>query len=265
VPALREELRERGRTKRGRAESAPGRHVRPIEGAEELGRLVSAAREQGPIAHALVVTLLDAGLRLGEALGLRWGAVRWGDGDDDPRRALWIDQSLPCHGDGLEATKSGRARSVALSRRLRRTLHALRESSFRPGPDALVFKRIDPNNFRRREWRRACDRAEVGDRALKDLRDTYASQLFSAGVQLGYVSRQLGHAEPTTTARHYAKWVGSEDDHYRPPVPLLEGEVPADLLARLAPDVALKAREKSEKVTRESTRPPRRATRRRVG
>ena len=61
--------------------------------------------------------------------------------------------------------------------------------------------------------------------------DTYASQLLTCGVSLGYVSRQLGHADLGTTARHYAKWV--EGDGYRVPMRLRDGEVPADLLARI--------------------------------
>ena len=66
---------------------------------------------------------------------------------------------------------------------------------------------------------------------MKDLRDTFASQLLSAGVQLGYVSTQLGHADFGVTVRHYAKWVGG--DEYRPAFALEVGEVPADMLARL--------------------------------
>jgi hypothetical protein len=65
-----------------------------------------------------------------------------------------------------------------------------------------------------------------------NLRDTFASQLLTAGVQLGYVSVQLGHADAQITARHYARWVGG--DVYREPLVLRDGEVPADLLARLA-------------------------------
>ena len=57
-----------------------------------------------------------------------------------------------------------------------------------------MLEGTDSDNFRAREWRRICQRAEIGHRALKDLRDTYASQLLTAGVQLGYVSHQLGHA-----------------------------------------------------------------------
>ena len=69
---------------------------------------------------------------------------------------------------------------------------------------------------------------------MKDLRDTFASQLLTAGVQLGYVSAQLGHADVSVTARHYARWI--EGDHYREPRQLEPGEVPADLLARIGSD-----------------------------
>ena len=69
-------------------------------------------------------------------------------------------------------------------------------------------------------------------RSPKDLRDTFASQLLTAGVQLGYVSHQLGHSDVSVTARHYARWAGG--DAYRSPLEVREDEVPADLLARLA-------------------------------
>ncbi len=46
-----------------------------------------------------------------------------------------------------------------------------------------------------------------------------------------YISSQLGHDSVGVTEKHYAKWIG--DDDYREPMRLEEGEVPADLLARL--------------------------------
>ena len=91
---------------------------------------------------------------------------------------------------------------------------------------------IDPSNFRAREWRRILKRAGIGHRSYKDLRDTYASSLLTAGVQLGYVSSQLGHADVAVTARHYAKWIGG--DVYREPFQLRAGDVPADFIARSA-------------------------------
>jgi len=183
------------------------------------------------VAHALVLLLLDAGLRVGEALGLRWGAIAWGAHENDRSRHLIIRESRP-RGGPPEPTKSGRERRVALSRRLRRALRqlAIRPERFNPAPDAFVVAGVDPYNFRKREWRRILQRAGIGHRALKDLRDTFASQLLTAGVQLGYVSQQLGHSDVATTARHYARWCGGSE--YWEPLALEEGEVPADLLAR---------------------------------
>jgi len=83
VPAFREQIARRARTKRGRAEATLNEAIRPIEDPAELGRLVAAARNEGPVSHVLVLLLLDAGLRLGEVLGLRWGAVVWGEGEND--------------------------------------------------------------------------------------------------------------------------------------------------------------------------------------
>jgi hypothetical protein len=80
---------------------------------------------------------------------------------------------------------------VALSLRLRTALLDLYQSRFGPGPDRLVLERVEPSNFRCREWRRICARAGIGHRAMKDLRDTYASQPLTSGVSLGYVSKQL--------------------------------------------------------------------------
>ena len=78
----------------------------------------------------------------------------------------------------------------------------------------------------RHHWRSPGRSGEV-----QDLRDTYASQLLTCGVQLGYVSKQLGHSDVSTTAWHYARWAGG--DAYIEPLAIEAGEVPADLLARL--------------------------------
>ncbi len=230
VPLFRETLRRRSRTQQGRAERNASARITPIEDPRDLRRLIEASQAEGPEAHVLVLLLLDEGLRLGEALGLTWGAIRWGDHDQDPRRALRIVQSRS-RGGPVGPTKTGRDRTVALSLRLRRALRALYRSRFEPAPDQLVVPEVNPSNFRKREWRRILEGARLGHRRLKDLRDTYASQLLTSGIQLGYVSAQLGHSDVAVTARHYARWVG--DDVYRQPVVLNLGEVPADLLAKL--------------------------------
>jgi integrase len=226
--AFRATLRRRHRTQRGRAASDPTRNIRPVEEPGDLKRLLAAAVKEGPVPHVYTLLLLDAGLRVGEALGLRWGSIEWGA--EGSRRALLIRETRARRGfEG--STKSGRLRRVALSRRLREALADLYRARFEPGPDGYVLEGIDANNFRKREWRRMLKRAKLGPIRPKDLRDSYASHLLTAGVQLGYVSLQLGHSDVSTTARHYARWVGG--DEYLEPLRLEPGDVPADLLSRL--------------------------------
>ena len=229
VPAFREHVRRCQRTQRGRAQAQS--KIRPIEGPWDCEALLAATLPEGPEAFVYVLLGLDAGLRQGEALGLRWGAIGWADGGEDLTRHLLVDTSRPRGGD-LGPTKSGRAREVAMSRRLHRALSALYRQRWNPSPERFVVGGIDPSNFRAREWRRILKRAGIGHRSYKDLRDTYASSLLTAGVQLGYVSSQLGHADVAVTARHYAKWIGG--DVYREPFQLRPGDVPADFIARSA-------------------------------
>lgn len=49
---------------------------------------------------------------------------------------------------------------------------------------------------------------------LYDLRHTYASLLLAAGAPITYVSTQLGHANPTTTLRYYAKWIPTKGQRW---------------------------------------------------
>ena len=231
VAAFRQVLRRRSRGQRGRAASEASRLIRPVEDPAELVRLVGAAREEGERAHLLVLLLLDAGLRLGEALALRWGNVAWGADENDRRRSLLVEASAS-RGGPIGPTKSGRSRRVGLARRLWRVLRAEHRRQFEPGPATLILEGFDQANFRHRDWRRILKVAGVAGVRMKDLRDTFASYLRSAGAPLGYVSKQLGHSDVSVTARHYAAWVA--EDEYRDPVHLDADELPADVLAKIA-------------------------------
>ena len=52
------------------------------------------------------------------------------------------------------------------------------------------------------------------DPLSNDLRHPFASLLLSCNVPLLYVSKQLGHAKPTTTLDHYAKWLPSGEQRF---------------------------------------------------
>jgi integrase len=239
VDGFRAILRRRNRTQKGRAQSDPTASICPIEDPTELDAFVAESRKVGGAAHIVDLLCFDAGLRLGEATALRWEDCSFGRDASDTTRSLRIRASRS-RGLYLGKTKSGRERSVAMSRRLRGALLAYQLEQGRPEAGAIAP--VDHGNYRSRHFRTLCKAAKISQavrsdgterfRTPKDLRDTFASQLLTAGVQLGYVSRQLGHSDVSVTARHYARWAGG--DAYRSPLDVRKDEVPADLLARLA-------------------------------
>jgi integrase len=209
-----------------------GAKVNPIEDPHDLHELVAAAVYEGPQTLAFVLLMLDAGLRQGEAMALRWEDVGWGKGTDDRRRKLSISRSLS-RGVVEKEPKGKRSREVPLSRRLWWALRCLQRQT-NPGEAEPIVGRIDPASWRRREWTRILKRAGMpygeGSHTPKDLRDTFASQLLSVGVSLERIKKYLGHASVKVTETHYARWITDEEaEEFR----LLEGEVRPDFLARL--------------------------------
>lgn len=227
VPKFRELLRDSAKTKAGRAETES--KCNPIERTEDVARLVDAARDEDLRSHVAVLLLLDTGMRVAEAEALTWGQISLGNDEDGASRSIVIDRARVGRDYGARP-KSGRSRRVQASRRLRAALLDLRRAQFEPGPEARVLRGFRGGNFRGREWRRILKRAGLGHWAPKDLRDTFASHLLTRGISPAYVSRQLGHADWSVTARHYARWTAG--DQYVEPERLAPGEVPADLLAR---------------------------------
>ncbi|MHC5059300.1 MAG: site-specific integrase [Planctomycetota bacterium] len=169
----------------------------------------------------------DAGLRIGEAMGLRWEDVTFGQDETDTRRAIVVKRSRVNGRTGK--TKSGRERTVLLSRRLRAHLLAKRMASGRKARGYIV-EHSWPKTYHD-QMGRACLAAKVPTIRFKDLRDTFASVLITNGIVLHWVSRQLGHASLTVTEKHYARYMAL--DGYRNPWMVPEGEVPSDLFAAL--------------------------------
>jgi integrase len=94
----------------------------------ELSELLEEA-ERRPDHFPLVLFLADTGCRIGEAVALTWGSVDLVAGTARIERAL--------SRDGVGPTKTGRARTVELSHRLRSVLEARRPDLIPAG--ALVF------------------------------------------------------------------------------------------------------------------------------
>jgi integrase len=84
---------------------------------------------------------------------------------------------------------------VALSRRLRTKLRDLWIAKGQPDDSERILPNLQPQNYAARHFAKVCEAARLDGRTPKDLRNTFASQLLTAGVQLGYVSKQLGHSD----------------------------------------------------------------------
>jgi integrase len=177
--------------------------------------------------------MLDAGLRVGEAAGLRWSHVHLGESPNDCGRRLVIEESR-ARGRYKGAPKSGRTREVPLSRRLRLVLRAWWIAQGQPAPGELVLPGFHTANYHRRHFSHVLESAGLAGRGYtpKNLRHTFASWLLSAGVKIQYVGELLGHADGGITAsKHYAKWVPRG---YAEPPTLSDGELVVDLIARIA-------------------------------
>lgn len=146
---------------------------------EEEDRLFAALRARSALYADLAAFLVDTGARLGEAIGLRWNDVEAG------RATFWL-------------TKSGRSRSVPLTRRAQQAI--LDRAGCAKGP----FAGVRQPQFRK-VWHEA--KAEAGLGADADvvphvLRHTCASRLVQGGVDLRRVQIWLGHQTLQMTMRY---------------------------------------------------------------
>lgn len=177
--------------------------------AEQVAALADAAEARQPGAGVLLRFLAYSGLRWGEAVALRVGAV------SVERRRVRVRESATEVGGKLifGAPKTHETRVVIVPGfvmdRLARRLDG------KP-PETLVFTApqggpLRVSNFRRSVWQPAVAAAGLpADLVPHDLRDTAASLMISAGASIKAVQRALGHASAKMTLDTYGSLF--EDD-----------------------------------------------------
>ncbi len=170
-----------------------------------------------------MLTLLLAGLRIGEALALRWRDIELLA--DPPRisvRHTWDPASKAAGSErrGLEGpVKNGEEGIVTIGQRLLEALLDHKAASPFDGDDDLVFpsstgEHANPANMRTRVLQPAIVRANARLTLEKrplipagvtphSLRHTYCSLLIAQGEELPTVAAQMRHADITTTLRVY--------------------------------------------------------------
>lgn len=177
--------------------------VTPYTGAE-VGKLLEA--EATPRLRALAATALLGGLRYGELAALRWRDVDLEVGSVNVSRNLRLTREGFEEGD--PKTRAGRrtvwlpGRALDALKAYRAALPALPHGTVRvfASPDGRELRH---QNFVRREWRPLCERAKVPVRTFHSTRHTATTLLVEAGVDAETVRDTLGHADVSTTLRHY--------------------------------------------------------------
>ncbi|MDA2932435.1 site-specific integrase, partial [Nitrospinae bacterium AH-259-F20] len=179
---------------------------------EELTRLLALSARDDPQQHLAYVLAGKCGLRMGEALGLKWGDIALGDDVGQGRYIhvvrAWVERAYV-------PTKTYEQRYVDMSRGVCDELRAWDrrcvERILREGRElsevVLEGRRPDrpmDQTYLNRVLKRACRRAGVPQVTYQNLRHSYATiMLYEKDAPLQYVSEQLGHKSVDVTTRIY--------------------------------------------------------------
>jgi integrase len=185
----------------------------PVQVPEYEDAKKAIAQLHHPVARMLADLLLRTGMRLNEGLALEWRSVNL------KAATIRVEQSIDQVTGKIVATKTEHVRIIDIPPSL-----VARLTAYRAAQEAGEIHRHDPwvfpaestteegrpfndRNFQQRHWNPAVARAEVEHFTPHALRHLFASHLLQRGVEISYVSKQLGHASIYTTHNFYAHFL----------------------------------------------------------
>lgn len=178
---------------------------------EETNLFLKTVREHFAKDYPLCLLLLRTGMRIGEALALKWGDI------DFNGRFIHVQRGLSRM--KIQTPKNGKSRRVDMSQQLAETLAAYKTECKRKGlalglgevPEYVFTNEkggfIDVSNWRRRVFWKILEKAELRRIRIHDCRHTYATLRISKGDNITDVSNQLGHYSVKLTLDVYNHWI----------------------------------------------------------
>lgn len=186
--------------------------------ADELRSIIAAADKprKGCTAvdetfAALVFFLANTGVRIGEALALNWGDVDFEDQTVHIRKTLIVVKGVGAR--RMEPKTKSAIRSIPLNASTFVRLKAIRGMlGAIPHGTAPVFasERGGPlhvSNASRRGWHPILVELGLEQCGFHRLRHTFASHVLQAGLDIGTVSKMLGHADASITLSVYGHFL----------------------------------------------------------
>jgi integrase len=184
--------------------------INPLS-SEELKLLLDKVNKHFTEHYPLFLLLARTGMRIGEALAVKWGDI------DYNGRFIKVERSI-VRGE-ISTPKNGKSRRVDMSRQLADALKDHELESKKKGlalglgeiPEYVFTnekgRMIDKDNWRRRVFSKALTKAEIRKIRIHDLRHTYATLRISKGDNIADVSNQLGHHSVKLTLDIYYHWI----------------------------------------------------------
>ncbi len=178
---------------------------------EETTTLLSAALTHFKNDYPLILLLFRTGLRIGEALALKWGDI------DFNGRFIHVQRGLSRM--KIQTPKSGKTRRVDMSPQLAEALTVHKAKCNEKGmalglgdaPEYVFTDKkggfIDLSNWRRRIFNKVLEKAKLRKIRIHDARHTYATLRISKGDNIADVSKQLGHYSVRLTMDVYYHWL----------------------------------------------------------
>lgn len=182
-----------------------------------INRLYQTSHWPSLIYAALFEFLFFTGLRISEALALRWEDVDWG------RRQVHVRRTVAL-GEVEERTKTGKDRFVLLNQRAlnalwfakmyaeRRLLGVGRvKSTPYVFPPSKGQEHVKETSNVHHQWRPTLTALGVRYRPPYNCRHTYATICLMSGLNPAFIAQQLGHSVQMLLST-YARWLNSSSD-----------------------------------------------------
>ena len=169
--------------------------------------------------YGVIVLMLEEGLRVGEALALRWEDVLWS------KRALSVKGTLVRLSRTAGVTfvqnspksKSSK-RTIPLSEKAHDVLERLAEKK---GTEGFVFARPDdallPYSYSSVEFhiKKLCKDLVISYKGMHAFRHTFATNCYERGCDVKILSKLLGHSDVAITYNVYIHLYGDELENMR--------------------------------------------------
>jgi integrase len=170
---------------------------------EEREEVIEGFQRLAPLYANYVICAFWTGWRPNEACALKWSRV------DFRRRKILIREGRVLGQTGIPKS-SGSLRDIDMLPPVKEALTAQKSLSWLLGDLVFVDGKQQPVNyelFRMKVWESVLKRLGIRYRPPYQMRHTFATLAISAGENINWVARMLGHKSPVVTLEKYNRFV----------------------------------------------------------